>query len=292
MFFSKSIDSIAIVGAGTMGSGIALSAAQAGYTVFLFDVHEAGLNKARTTIQSNLDFLLSKNKITADESGNIFRRITYTADRNICRADLVIEAAVEDMELKKDIFQWLAEVNSKDAILASNTSSLSITALQNHVPYPGRVAGVHFFNPAQIMKLVEVVRGKETDNSTIKALVKVCEKMGKTPVICNDAPGFIVNRVARPYYLEAMYMAENNIASFMDIDNIMEATGFKMGPFRLMDMIGMDVNLAVSESVYKAFKEEPRFKPNALQIEKVKAGDLGKKSGNGFYNWSINEPTA
>ena len=288
MFFSKSIETIAVIGAGTMGSGIAFTAAQAGYPVVLFDVFEAGLEKARSTVAGNLQFLLSKQKITEEESGAIAGRIKYTTSQSDCIADLVIEAAVEDMTMKKEIFNWLAAQNDKDAILASNTSSLSITELQQGITNPGRIAGMHFFNPAQVMKLVEVVKGADTDNSTAKALVKVAEKMGKTPVVCKDSPGFIVNRVARPYYLEAMYIAEQGYASFMDIDNIMEASGFKMGPFRLMDMIGMDINLAVSESVYDAFKQEARFKPNNLQIEKVKAGNLGKKTGSGFYDWTEN----
>jgi 3-hydroxybutyryl-CoA dehydrogenase len=174
-------------------------------------------------------------------------------------------------------------INSPQCIFASNTSSLSIHSLQQQIAHPERVAGLHFFNPAHIMKLVEVVRGDQTDEAVIEELLHLCKAMQKTPVVCLDAPGFIVNRVARHYYLESMKAVENNMASFEDVDRIMEATGFKMGPFRLMDLIGMDINLAVSRSIYEAFQKAPRFEPSRIQIAKVEKGELGRKTGKGFY---------
>ena len=171
-------------------------------------------------------------------------------------------------------------------IFASNTSSLSISAMQEKIIFPQRVVGMHFFNPAYIMKLVEVVKGKQTDENIVLEIFEICKQMDKIPVMCNDAPGFIVNRVARHYYLEALRLVEDGIASFEDVDEVLESSGFKMGPFKLMDLIGMDVNLAVSQSLYEAFHKAERFKPSPLQVEKVKNGELGKKTGKGFYNYS------
>ena len=190
------------------------------------------------------------------------------------------------MEAKVSIFNQLAAINKEDAIFASNTSSLSISAIQKEIINPGRVAGMHFFNPAPIMKLVEVVKGEQTTDDTAQAVYQLCKQMNKVPVFCKDAPGFIVNRVARHYYLEAMTMVESGIATFENIDAIMEASGFKMGPFKLMDLIGMDINLAVSKSIYEAFDKEERFKPSSIQIDKVEKGELGRKTGKGFYKYN------
>jgi len=269
-----------------MGSGIALAAAQAGFAVTLFDTNPAVLEKANTAIHNNLQFLVDKQKIAAQEMDSISKRIAYTSLIEQCSADIIIEAIIEKLEAKVELFKQLASVNTPMTIFASNTSSLSISALQKRAAFPDRVAGLHFFNPAQIMKLVEVVKGAFTTDEVISQLVEVCRKMNKTPVVCKDSPGFIVNRVARHYYLEAMKLVENNIVSFADADKIMEATGFKMGPFKLMDLIGMDINLAVSQSLYEAFGNEPRLKPSPLQVEKVAKGELGKKTGKGFYTYN------
>lgn len=279
------VKNICVAGAGTMGSGIALAAAQNNFLVKLFDTNETVLNNAKSSINKNLDLLVEKNKITAEEKIAILNNLSFTNSINDCIADLVIEAIIEKEEAKINLFEQLAKINGADCIFASNTSSLSISSLQKKIEHPGRVAGMHFFNPAQIMKLVEVVKGSQTADSVANELIEICRQLKKTPVLCIDAPGFIVNRVARHYYLEAMHLVENNIATIEAVDELMEASGFKMGPFKLMDLIGMDINLAVSQSLYDAFDHAPRFKPSAIQIKKVKDGELGKKTGKGFYQY-------
>ncbi|MBL0357675.1 MAG: 3-hydroxybutyryl-CoA dehydrogenase [Chitinophagaceae bacterium] len=279
------INTICIIGAGTMGSGIAQVAAQSGFTTLLFDINGDVLDKATTSIKKNLQSLVDKQKISEAESSNIFKRLQFINDINHCVADIFIEAIIEKVEAKVGIFNQLSALNDPDAIFASNTSSLSISAIQQHMKKPERVAGMHFFNPAPIMKLVEVVKGEQTSDSTAQSIYELCKKMNKVPVMCKDAPGFIVNRVARHYYLEAMKMVEMGMATYEKVDAIMEATGFKMGPFRLMDLIGMDINLAVSKSIYNAFDQEERFKPSAIQTDKVAKGELGRKTGKGFYQY-------
>lgn len=275
-----------MAGAGTMGSGIALAAALGGYNVIVYDTNDQVIEKAKAAVKANLGFLLEKKKVSEAEHAGLVERIRFTTSIDQCRAGLVIEAIVEIASVKTALFNQLAAINPEDTILASNTSSLSITAIQLQVANPGRVAGMHFFNPAHIMKLVEVVSGEQTSKETTDVLMQVCTRMNKTAVLCKDSPGFIVNRVARHYYLEAMKLVEDGIARFENVDAVMEATGFKMGPFRLMDLIGMDINLAVSQSLYDAFAQELRFKPAALQQEKVAIGELGKKTGKGFYTYN------
>jgi len=277
------INKICVTGAGTMGSGIALCAAQNGFETILFDTNEIVVANAQKSINKNLDALVEKNKISTEEKSAILQRLTFTININNCIAPLIIEAIVEKPEIKISLFNQLAAINDASSIFASNTSSLSINLLQESIVNPERVAGMHFFNPAQIMKLVEVVKAKETSDAVIETIMEVCKQLKKTAVLCIDAPGFIVNRVARHYYLEAMKLVELGIATFENVDEVMEASGFKMGPFKLMDLIGMDINLAVSTSLYEAFDHEPRFEPSPLQIKKVKDGELGKKTGRGFY---------
>ena len=279
------IQNVCVVGAGTMGSGIALAAAQNNFNVVLFDINETVVTRAKTLINNNLDFLVEKQKIIPAEKVEILHRIVFSSSMNDCVADIVIEAIVEKIEAKEDIFTKLAHLNNAKTILASNTSSLSISAIQKNIPHPQRVVGMHFFNPANIMKLVEVVKGSLTSDEVAQSVMDICVAMKKTPVLCNDAPGFIVNRVARHYYLEAMHLLENNIATIETIDAVMESSGFKMGPFKLMDLIGMDINLAVSTSIYEAFNEAERFKPSPVQINKVAKGELGRKTGKGFYKY-------
>lgn len=280
------INKICVTGAGTMGSGIALCAAQNGFETILFDTNENVITNAQKNINKNLDALVEKNKISPEEKSTILQRFVFTNNINDCLAPLIIEAIVEKPEIKISLFNQLAAINNSSSIFASNTSSLSINLLQEGIPNPERVAGMHFFNPAQIMKLVEVVKAKETSDAVIETIMEVCKQLKKTAVLCIDAPGFIVNRVARHYYLEAMKLVEQGIATFENIDEVMEASGFKMGPFKLMDLIGMDINLAVSTSLYEAFDHEPRFEPSSIQIKKVKDGELGKKTGRGFYSYS------
>jgi 3-hydroxybutyryl-CoA dehydrogenase len=280
------INTICIIGAGTMGSGIAQVAAQNGFYTLLFDINNDVLKKANLAIQKNLQYLFDKQKITAEEKKNIYNRIKFINEVNDCIADVFIEAIVEKVEAKVAIFNQLAEINHSEVIFATNTSSLSVSQIQTDILHPQRLVGMHFFNPAPIMKLVEVIKGNLTSNEVVNEIKNLCKKLHKTPVICKDAPGFIVNRVARHYYLQAMKLVENGITSIENIDEIMEASGFKMGPFKLMDLIGMDVNLAVSTAIYDQFNEAERFKPSTLQIQKVAEGNLGKKTGKGFYNYS------
>ena len=280
------INTICVIGAGTMGSGIAQTAAQSGFYTVLFDINNEVLEKAKIAIEKSLQFLVDKEKITPAEKENTFQRIRFVTDTNDCLADIIIEAIVEKVDAKVAIFNQLAEVNHSEVIFATNTSSLSVSDIQAKVQQPQRVVGMHFFNPAQVMKLVEVVKGSLTTDAVAKEVYELCIQMKKTPVMCKDAPGFIVNRVARHYYLEAMKLVEIGMATIENVDDLMEASGFKMGPFKLMDLIGNDVNLAVSQSLYDACDKTERFKPSALQMDKVAKGELGKKSGKGFYNYT------
>lgn len=265
-----------------MGGGIAQVSAQSGFHTILFDVNENILDKAKLVIQKNLQRQAEKQNISTAE---IFSRIEFVSQITACKADVIIEAIIEDPDKKINLFNQLAQINGDEVIFATNTSSLSVSAIQDKVLLPQRVAGMHFFNPAPIMKLVEVVKGKETGDLAASVIFDLAKQMGKIPVMCKDVPGFIVNRVARHYYLEAMRLVEEKVATFENIDIIMESAGFKMGPFKLMDLIGMDINLAVSQSIYEAFKHAERFKPSKLQIEKVRMGELGRKSNKGFYDY-------
>lgn len=281
-----SIQSICVCGAGTMGSGIAMTCAQAGIHTLLYDVNRDMLQKAEQTIEKNLDALLAKQKIPATEKQRVLNHLRFVSDINDCIADIVIEAIVEKTAIKVALFNQLAEVNHSETIFASNTSSLSISQIASLVMHPQRVVGMHFFNPAQIMKLVEVVKATQTTDAVVKTVYDLALQLGKTPVICTDAPGFIVNHVARPYYIEALRLLENQKASIEDIDRLMEASGFKMGPFRLMDLIGNDINYAVSCSVYEQLGKPGRLAPSPIQEEKVRTGQLGKKSGKGYYDYT------
>jgi len=279
------IKTIGICGAGTMGSGIAQVSAMSGYNTILYDLEPAMVTKAKAAIEKNLSILAEKKKITATDQQAIGQRLTFTSDLGACTADLIIEAIVERPDIKLDLFIKLAAHNGPHTILASNTSSLSLDALTEKIPGPDRFAGMHFFNPAPLMKLVEVVRTKYTAETTIDTLMEVARVMGKTPVLCTDAPGFIVNHVARPYYLEALRLLEEGLSDIETIDTLMEATGFKMGPFRLMDLIGNDINYAVSESIYEALGRPERLKPSLIQRQMLAEGNLGRKTGKGYYRY-------
>lgn len=285
MITTDQIKTVAVCGAGTMGAGIAQVAAVSGFRTILFDVQPAVLDRAREQIRQQLDTAVTKGKLSAEKSYAAYQRILFTGDIHDCRADVVIEAIVEKIAIKTALFNQLAAINGKETILASNTSSLSVTAIAAGVAAPQRIAGMHFFNPAPVMKLVEIVSGEQTFPETAEQLYQLALKMEKTPVMVKDTPGFIVNRVARHYYLEAMEVAAEGIAGYKTIDRLLESAGFRMGPFALMDLIGNDVNLAVTRSLYDAYGQAPRFAPNRLQIEKVEKGELGKKSGKGFYNY-------
>jgi 3-hydroxybutyryl-CoA dehydrogenase len=280
------INSICVCGAGTMGSGIAQAAAQAGFYTLLYDPIPAALEKAKAGMEKNLQSLIEKGKINAGEKTKILQLIRFTDDIQICQADIFIEAIIENLEIKTGLFNQLAELNHSETVFATNTSSLSVTKIAAGVINPQRVIGMHFFNPATIMKLVEVVNTDYTDEQTTQMVMELATALGKTPVLCKDSPGFIVNRVARPYYIESLRLAEEGISSFEQTDMLLEATGFKMGPFKLMDLIGNDVNYAVSCSVYEQLNEPERLRPSLIQKQKVKEGKLGKKSGEGYYKYA------
>ncbi len=279
------IKTICVCGAGTMGTGIAQLSAMKGISTIQFDISAEMLEKSRKGIEANLNTLVNKDRITPLEKEEIISRIKFSSQINDCVADLVIEAIIEKKEAKQNLFNQLALINHPKTILASNTSSISITEIAKTVTSPSRVIGMHFFNPAPIMKLVEIVRTENTEEEIIQTLVTLSEKMSKIPVVCNDSPGFIVNRVARSYYLEAMRLVEAGLATIETVDIAMESAGFKMGPFRLMDLIGMDINFGVSQIVWKALGEPDRLRPSLLQEQKVKQNELGRKTGKGFYTY-------
>lgn len=279
------IQTIGVCGAGTMGSGIAQVAAMAGYRTVLYELDPVVVEKGRAGIEKNVTALREKGKITPADHDAFLDRLSYTSNMADCTADLIIEAIVEKPDIKLNLFRDLAAHNGPHTILVSNTSSLSLDLLAEKIPGPERFAGMHFFNPAPLMKLVEVVRTKYTSASTIESITRLAVTMGKTPVLCTDSPGFIVNHVARPYYLEALRLLEGGLTDIGTIDSLMEATGFKMGPFRLMDLIGNDINFAVSQSVYEALGRPDRLKPSSIQRQKVEEGSLGRKTGKGYYRY-------
>lgn len=279
------VNTICVCGAGTMGSGIAQVAAQSGFTTILFDVNEAVLSKAKFAIETSLQKLQEKGKISQEQQIVFFKSISFTSKMNECKADLIIEAIIEKQEAKVNLFNQLSQINTNNTIFATNTSSISINAIANDCTSSTNIIGMHFFNPATIMKLVEIVKTNTTNNKIIETLMAVCKQMNKVAVVCKDSPGFIVNRVARHYYLEALTLVEKGFATYENIDTIMEASGFKMGPFKLMDLIGMDINFGVSNIVYKAMGKPARLKPSIVQQHKVEAGELGKKTGKGFYSY-------
>ncbi|MCK9404703.1 MAG: 3-hydroxyacyl-CoA dehydrogenase NAD-binding domain-containing protein [Chitinophagaceae bacterium] len=283
----NNIKTICVCGAGTMGSGIAQVAAMAGFDTIQFDVSHDMLEKSRSAITKNLEWYVSNGKINAARQLACLERIRFTGHIRDCIADLCIEAITEQKEAKAALFSQLSVINTSTSIFATNTSSISVTELAATVQHPSRVVGLHFFNPAPIMKLVEVVKAAQTDTAIVETMVMLTKALGKIPVVCNDAPGFIVNRVARQYYLEAMKLVESGLATIETIDAVMETTGFKMGPFRLMDLIGIDINLAVSNIVWEALGKPARLIPSPIQKAKMESGELGRKKGKGFYVYGV-----
>ena len=269
-----------------MGSGIAQASASSGFYTILYELNDAVLEKAKASIEKNLQVLVEKNKIQPAVKKETFNNLHFTNNLFDCLADVVIEAIIEKPEAKIALLNQLAEINHSETVFASNTSSLSLTEIAKGVKNPERVIGMHFFNPATIMKLVEVVSTDYTNTETTNIILDLAKQMDKTPVLCKDSPGFIVNRVARPFYIESLRLAEENIADFSTIDLLMESTGFKMGPFKLMDLIGNDINYAVSCSVYEQLDNPERLRPSVIQKEKVESGQLGKKIGKGYYDYN------
>lgn len=279
---------IAIIGSGTMGSGIAQVAATAGCEVKVFDTNQEALNKSKTNLENVLSKLVEKEKITNDEKLRITSNISFASSLSeLSHSDLVIEAIIENLEVKRKLFSDLENYVSPETILATNTSSLSITSIAASCQKPERVIGIHFFNPAPLMQLVEIIPAIQTSKEILDKSVATISSWKKTVAVVKDTPGFIVNRVARPFYSEALRIFDEGFADMQTIDFAMkEIGGFKMGPFELMDFIGHDVNYVVTESVFTAFYFDPKYKPSLTQKRLVEAGYLGKKSGRGFYDYN------
>ena len=281
----ENIKKIAVVGAGTMGQGIAQVGALNGYETVLFDVSAVAIEKARNTIIANLDKSIALNKLSPIQKETCLSLLLFSSEIGLVKGDIVIEAILEDLSIKQQLFITLAAQNEDDTIFASNTSSIPITQIASGIAHSQRVVGMHFFNPAHLMNLVEVISGAATAESVSTCVFELAKKMGKTPIYAQDSPGFVVNRVARHYYVEALKLMEENIASFETIDRQMESLGFKMGPFRLMDLIGVDTNFSVTSSMYASFHQDAKFRPSRIQQQKVDAGFHGKKTGKGFYEY-------
>lgn len=283
-------ETIGIIGAGAMGSGIAQVAATAGHNVFLFDANAEVLQKSKANLSAVLIKMVEKNKISESDAEQIISKIAYVnsiAEFSTC--SFVIEAVIENIAVKKEIFSSLEKIVNEKCVLASNTSSLSITSIASACKMPQRVIGIHFFNPAPLMPLVEIIPALQTEAEILLYSKNIIASWNKIVVLAKDTPGFIVNRIARPFYGEAIRIYEEGMADFSTIDWAMKEKGnFKMGPFELMDFIGNDVNYTVTETVFKEFFYEPRYKPSFTQKKLVEAGWLGKKSGKGFYNYSEN----
>lgn len=279
---------IGVLGAGTMGSGIAQVAAQNEHEVVLVDLSQEMLTKAEISLDKVLARLVEKASISEDDKINIQGRITYSTDvKDFKSCGMIIEAIVENITVKHKVFAEIEAIVSENCILASNTSSLSIASIGSVLKKPERVIGIHFFNPAPLMPLVEIIPAVQTSEATLNTAKNTIDSWKKVTVLCKDTPGFIVNRVARPFYGEALRIYEEGIADFATIDWAMtEIGGFRMGPFTLMDYIGNDVNYTVTETVFTAFYFDPRFKPSFTQKRHAEAGYLGKKSGRGFYNYA------
>ncbi len=282
---NNTIKTIIVCGAGTMGSGIAQVAAVAGFKVVQFDLNESMLVKAAQSIKKSLQKFVEKGKISTVAFETALSNIHYTSNIVECKGELVIEAIIENKDAKVGLFNQLFHNNGPQLIVASNTSSISIDLIAESITYPSQLVGMHFFNPAPIMKLVEVIKGKYTNPTIVKQIADLALIMQKAPVICKDAPGFIVNRVARPYYLEAMHLVQNGKATIEQVDAVLASAGFKMGPFKLMDLIGLDINYSVSTIVWEDLGKPLRLKPAAIQKDKIDQGLLGVKTKKGFYQY-------
>jgi len=279
---------VGVLGAGTMGAGIAQVAAQSGHTVVLVDVNEAQLAKAKAGIEKVLARLVEKGTMNEETRSAVLGRMQFesTID-SFAGCGIVIEAIIENLDVKHTVFKAMEEVVDEQCILASNTSSLSIASIGSVLKHPERIAGIHFFNPAPLMPLVEIIPAVQTSDETLKSAKALIDSWNKITVVCKDTPGFIVNRVARPFYGEAIRIYEEGVADFATIDWAMTTIGrFRMGPFTLMDYIGNDINYTVTETVFKAFYYDPRFKPSFTQKRHMEAGFLGRKTGRGFYSYA------
>ncbi len=282
----KEKECIGVIGAGAMGSGIAQVAAQCGHEVVLVDQNQSALDKSQKNLASVANRLIEKERWTVEFSQEVQQSIVRTTDWNQLKpCTWIIEAIVEDLAVKTDVFRKLEAIVDSTAVLASNTSSLSLTAIAGKLSNPERFVGLHFFNPAPLMALVEVIPALQTNPDLVTRAMEQMRSWNKTPVKAKDTPGFIVNRVARPFYGEALRIVEEGLASPQAVDAAMKACGFRMGPFELMDLIGNDINYAVTQSVFEAFYYDPRYRPSLIQKQFVDAGWLGRKSGRGYYHY-------
>ncbi|NVK83102.1 MAG: 3-hydroxybutyryl-CoA dehydrogenase [Cytophagia bacterium] len=281
----NNIKKVAVVGAGTMGQGIAQVCAMAGLEVLLYDLNSQMLDRASQTISQNLEKGIERGKVSQEQKEIALNNIKVTVSEDELLADLIIEAIVEKLDVKQGLFKRLEAINSENTILASNTSSIPITRIAAVLERPANFVGMHFFNPAHIMKLVEVISGVSTDPQVAQTVYDLALKLGKEPVHAQDAPGFIVNRVARHFYVEGLKVLEEGVSDVNGIDRLIEYSGFRMGPFRLMDLIGVDTNYSVTESMFNAFHQDSKFRPSRIQQQKVDAGHHGRKSGKGFYKY-------
>ena len=282
---TEGIDTVGVIGAGTMGQGIAHVIALAGYDVQLFDMEPGATEQAMIKIKENLQKGVEKGKLSQDQLEEALPRITHIEKLKDIKADLVIEAIIENLEIKQKLFSYLESTLSEKVILCTNTSSISVTKIASALQNPRRFVGMHFFNPAHIMKLVEVISASGTSEEVLDLAKNFVHSLGKKPVVAKDAPGFIVNRVARHFYVESLRVLEEQVASVEDIDRLVEATGFRMGPFRLMDLIGVDTNFAVTSTMFSGFHQDPKFRPSRIQEKLVDAGHHGRKTGQGFYSY-------
>lgn len=276
---------VIIIGSGVMGSGIAIESIRAGFNTLLYDINQDALNKAESYIHKQLDKAQSIGKITEEHKINALKNLRFSHQFEELTGDFILEAIVEKLPVKQELFAKLEAQNNPNCIFATNTSSIPITQIGRGLKHPERLVGVHFFNPAHIMKLVEIISGAATDSSIAEKAFEWAKKLGKTAVYAKDAPGFIVNRVARHFYVESLKALEEQVCEFEQMDKLMRSTGFKMGPFELMDLIGVETNYSVTQSMFEQFQYDSKFRPSRIQKQKVDAGFHGRKTKKGFYTY-------
>lgn len=276
---------VIIIGSGVMGSGIAIESIRAGFNTLLYDINQDALNKAESYIHKQLDKAQSIGKITEEHKINALKNLRFSHQFEELTGDFILEAIVEKLPVKQELFAKLEAQNNPNCIFATNTSSIPITQIGRGLKHPERLVGVHFFNPAHIMKLVEIISGAATDSSIAEKAFEWAKKLGKTAVYAKDAPGFIVNRVARHFYVESLKALEEQVCEFEQMDKLMRSSGFKMGPFELMDLIGVETNYSVTQSMFEQFQYDSKFRPSRIQKQKVDAGFHGRKTKKGFYTY-------